>query len=90
MCSPLRRASCANTASATCLRPSRFSPRIILKARASLGVSLSRGLIAGGAMLYLLPPLFGADSHWFATPVAEISVAAVTVLLMRKFTRELA
>ena len=62
----------------------------ILKARASLGVSLSRGLIVGGAMLYLLPPLFGADSLWFATPVAEISVAAVTVLLMRKFTRELA
>lgn len=58
----------------------------ILKARLSLGISLSRGLIVGGAMLYLLPALFGPDSLWFATPVAEISVALVTALLMRRFT----
>lgn len=61
----------------------------ILKARISLGISLSRGLIIGGVMLYLLPALFGADSLWFATPVAEISVAAVTAILMRRFTRRL-
>lgn len=58
----------------------------ILKARASLGISLSHSLVIGGAMLYLLPALFGVDSLWFATPVAEISVVAVTVILMRRFT----
>lgn len=61
----------------------------ILKARVSMGISLSRGLIVGGIMLYALPAAFGADSIWLATPVAEISVATVTVLLMRRFTREL-
>lgn len=61
----------------------------ILKAKISMGISLSRGLIVGAIMLYILPPIFGADSIWFATPIAEISVALVTVLLMRKFTREL-
>lgn len=61
----------------------------ILKARVSLGISLSRGLIVGGALLYLLPPLFGANSLWLATPIAECSVALVTVLLMRKYTKEL-
>lgn len=40
-------------------------------------------------MLYLLPALLGADSIWFASPVAEISVAAVTAVLMRKYTNEL-
>ncbi|MGN1025715.1 MAG: MATE family efflux transporter [Faecousia sp.] len=54
----------------------------ILKARISMAISLSRGLIVGAVMLYLLPPVFGADSIWFATPIAEISVALVTVLLM--------
>lgn len=61
----------------------------ILKARVSLGISLSRGLVVGAIMLYVLPAIFGADSIWFATPVAEISVALVTVLLMRKYTKEL-
>lgn len=61
----------------------------ILKARVSLGISLSRGLIVGGVLLYLLPMLFGADSLWFAMPAAEILVAFVTVLLMRHFTKNL-
>lgn len=61
----------------------------ILKARVSLAISLSRGLIIGAVLLYVLPPFFGADSLWFATPLAEISVALATVLLMRKFTRQL-
>lgn len=61
----------------------------ILKARTSLGISLSRGLIIGGLMLYILPALFGADSLWFAMPTAEISVAAVTAVLMWSFTRKL-
>ena len=61
----------------------------ILKARISLGISLSRGLIIGGVMLYILPALFGPDSLWFAMPVAEISVALVTAVLMGRFTRKL-
>lgn len=61
----------------------------ILKARTSLGISLSRGLIIGGVMLYVLPVLFGPNSLWFAMPVAEISVALVTAILMWKFTKRL-
>lgn len=61
----------------------------ILKARISMGISLSRGLLIGGVMLYLLPALFGADSLWFAMPVAEISVALVTVVLMWHLTQKL-
>lgn len=59
----------------------------ILKPRVSLGISLSRGLIIGGIMLYVLPLIFGADSIWLATPIAEISVAAVTAVLMIKAQR---
>lgn len=61
----------------------------ILKARISLGISLSRGLIIGAVMLYLLPPIFGAESIWLATPVAEISVAIATGILMWFFTKKL-
>lgn len=38
-------------------------------------------------MLYVLPLIFGADSIWLATPIAEISVAAVTAVLMIKAQR---
>lgn len=61
----------------------------ILKARVSMGISLARGLLVGSVMLYILPPVLGAGSIWFATPIAEISVAFVTALLMRKFTKKL-
>ena len=61
----------------------------ILKARVSLGISLSRGLIVSGALLYILPALFGPQSLWLATPIAEFAVAAVTALLVRKYTRRL-
>lgn len=40
-------------------------------------------------LLYLLPALFGVDSLWFAAPAAEISVALVMALLMRRFTARL-
>lgn len=61
----------------------------ILRARAALGISLARGLVVGGVLLYALPAVFGADSLWLAMPVAEISVACVTAVLMRRFTRQL-
>lgn len=61
----------------------------ILKARTSMEISLSRGLIIGGVMLYVLPAFFGADSLWFAMPAAEISVAVVAALLVRRFTQKL-
>lgn len=61
----------------------------ILKARISMAISLARGLVVGAIMLYVLPPIFGADSLWLATPIAEITVAAVTGVLMVKLTRSL-
>ena len=61
----------------------------ILKARASVAISLSRGLVIGGVMLYILPALFGADSLWFAMPTAEITVAAATAILIAHFTKNL-
>lgn len=61
----------------------------VLRAKISLGISLARGLVVGGILLYLLPMVFGADSLWFAMPVAEILVAAVTVLLTIGITKKL-
>lgn len=61
----------------------------ILRARVSMGISLSRGLVVGAVMLYALPPIFGKNSLWFASPIAEISVAAVTAVLMLRFTKKL-
>lgn len=61
----------------------------ILRAGTALGISLARGLLIGGILLYVLPALFGADSLWFAMPAAEISVAAVTAFLTGRFTRRL-
>lgn len=46
-------------------------------------------LIAAFGSALVMPVLFGADSLWFAMSIAEISVATVTVILMRHFTGQL-
>lgn len=61
----------------------------ILKARCALGISLCRSFIVVVALMYILPPIFGADSLWFASPITEISVAAATAVLMLRLTRML-
>lgn len=61
----------------------------ILKAKASLVISLSRGLIVGSIFLYLFPILFGKESIWLAAPTTEILVAIVAAYLTWKFTSNL-
>lgn len=46
-------------------------------------------LIATFGSALVMPVLFGADSLWFAMPIAEISVATVTAILIWHFTGQL-
>lgn len=56
----------------------------ILKNAVSFIISVSRGMIISGILIYLLPILAGANAIWFAMPITEFIVAVYAVIMMRK------
>ena len=54
-----------------------------LKPRVSFIVSLARGLVVSGALILILPPLFGGAALWWAIPIAEVAVAVYAILSLR-------
>ena len=61
-----------------------------MKAGASFFVSVMRGVVISGIMIYILPRMFGSTALWFAMPVTEVIVAVVVVFWIVRYTRRLA
>ncbi len=61
----------------------------LMKPKAAFIVSVSRGFIISGILIYVLPATLGADSIWFAMPITELLVAIYVVYEMVKYTKEL-
>lgn len=59
------------------------------KPGASFLVSVVRGLVLSGLLIYALPLLLGANAIWLAMPITEAAVAFLVVFLMYRYTREL-
>lgn len=56
----------------------------IMKPAYAFTVSVSRGLIISGILIFLLPAAAGANALWFAMPLTELLVAVyVAVMIMR-------
>ncbi len=60
----------------------------LLNARASFIVSVARGLIVSGVLIFILP-FFQADWLWFTMPLTEIIVAVYALLVMIHDTKKL-
>ena len=54
----------------------------LLKPGVAFGLSACRGLVVSGALIFLLPALFGGGAMWFAMPLTELLVAAGAVYLL--------
>lgn len=61
----------------------------IMKPRAAFIVSVARGTVISGILIFLLPVLAGADSIWFAMPITEFVVMIYAAVTMRKYTKML-
>lgn len=61
----------------------------LLKPAASFAVSVSRGAIISGIIIYLLPVIAGPDSIWFAMPVTELLTGVYVVARMVQYTKRL-
>ena len=58
----------------------------LMKPGASFFVSVARGMVISGILIYALPALAGADFIWFAMPITELLVAIAVVILMIRYT----
>lgn len=56
----------------------------VMQARDSFLVSVSRGMVISGGLIYLLPLLAGPKAIWFAMPVTELAVAVYVLVEIRR------
>jgi putative MATE family efflux protein len=58
----------------------------LMKPRTSFFVSVARGAVISGILIYLLPAVGGADAIWFAMPITEFLVAMFVIIKMKQYT----
>lgn len=61
----------------------------LMKPGTSFVVSISRGAVISGILIYLLPLAAGADAIWFAMPITELIVGVYVAIMMIKITKQL-
>ena len=60
----------------------------LMKPAASFIVSVARGALISGILIYILPAVAGADAIWFSMPLTELIVAIYVTVMMMKYTKE--
>lgn len=60
----------------------------LMKPRTALVVSVARGLVVSGALIYMLPRVGGA-CIWYAMPLTELLVAIFVIWMMVRYTHAL-
>ena len=61
----------------------------LMKPRTSFLVSVARGAVISGCLIYLLPAVAGADAIWFAMPITELVVAVFAIIKIKQYTSQL-
>ena len=61
----------------------------LMKPKTSFIISVSRGAVISGILIYLLPTIAGANSIWFAMPVTELIVAIFAAVMMIRYTKQI-
>lgn len=61
----------------------------LMKPSASFLVSVGRGAVISGVLIYLLPAVAGANAIWFSMPITELIVAIAVAVKMIQYTKKL-
>lgn len=61
----------------------------LMKPTASFLVSVGRGAVISGILIYLLPAVLGENAVWFAMPITELIVAIAVAAAMIQYTKKL-
>ena len=61
----------------------------LMRPSAAFTVSVSRGVVVSGILIFLLPAVAGADSIWYAMPITELLAAVYAAVMMKRCERAL-
>ncbi|WP_202060502.1 MATE family efflux transporter [Enterococcus sp. BWR-S5] len=61
----------------------------VMRPKAAFVISITRGLVISGSLIFLLPTVFSSSSLWLVMPIAELLTAIGGVLLMKRYTDQL-
>lgn len=61
----------------------------LMKPSISFVISVGRGAIVSGILIFLLPVLAGENAIWFSMPLTELAVAVYVTVMIAKHTRQL-
>ncbi|HIR52609.1 MAG TPA: multidrug transporter MatE [Candidatus Onthovicinus excrementipullorum] len=61
----------------------------LMKPRSAFFISVARGLVLSGILIYVLPLLGGGEFIWFAMPITELIVSAAVIWMMVRYTHAL-
>ena len=61
----------------------------LMRPMASFIVSVARGALVSGMLIYILPAVAGANAVWFAMPITELLVAVYVILTIARYTKAL-
>ena len=60
----------------------------MMKPSTAFVVSVSRGAVISGILIYPLPVIAGASGIWFAMPITELVVAVFVAVMMRRCQKQ--
>ena len=61
----------------------------MVKPTAAFLISVARGLVLSGILIFLLPIIAGANAIWFAMPITELIIAIFVIALIIRYTKQL-
>ena len=67
-----------------------FYFRSVMQPKTALIISMARGMVLCGVLVFVLPAMFGAKLLWWVMPITELVAAVYTILCMIKNNRSLA
>ena len=88
ICQPIMRAYFVNVPFMIFNVFSTYYFQAVMQPGKSLAISLLRGIILSGALVFILPYIFGPDSIMWAAPIAEAVVAVIALLFMLRSVKE--
>lgn len=60
----------------------------MMKPTTALVVSVGRGAVISGVLIYLLPAVAGANAIWFAMPITELVVAVFVAVMICRYQKQ--
>lgn len=61
----------------------------LMKAKTAFVVSIGRGVVISGILLYFLPAVLGVNALWFTMPITELIIAIYVIVMMIRYTKNL-